>query len=212
MTRTAIVAISRKGAALSQSLAASLTGETTIFLDRRFTASQASAVAFDLPVRPVIQRVFSEYPRLVLCMPAGAAVRLLAPLVRDKKADPAVVCVDDAARFAISLLSGHVGGADRLAQEVADILGAMPFRGDGAGTAVTATTTTVIVGTARDLMITVTIVTAITIATTTLTTVATGANEGNVVTSLEPSVGSLTTPSMELGAHSGRGAAPVLPG
>ena len=81
---------------------------------------------FDLPLRPVIQRLFGDYQRLVLFMPVGAAVRLLAPYINDKHDDPAVVCVDDAGRFAVSLLSGHLGGADALAQEVARLLGATP--------------------------------------------------------------------------------------
>jgi cobalt-precorrin 5A hydrolase len=83
-------------------------------------------VPFDLPVRPVLGRLFNEYQQLVLFMPVGAAVRLLAPYLQDKRNDPAVVCVDDAGRFAVSLLSGHLGGADRLAEEVGQALGATP--------------------------------------------------------------------------------------
>jgi cobalt-precorrin 5A hydrolase len=83
-------------------------------------------VAFDLPVRPLIKRLFGEQQGLVLFMPVGAAVRLLAPSILDKHSDPPVVCVDEAGRFVVSLLSGHLGGADQLAQEVADALGATP--------------------------------------------------------------------------------------
>ncbi len=53
-------------------------------------------------------------------------IRLLAPCLESKQADPAVVCVDDSGSFCVSLISGHVGGADRLAQEVAQHLGATP--------------------------------------------------------------------------------------
>ena len=92
-----------------------------MYLDRRF--HQGDAIAFDLPLRPVLQRLFAEHQSLVLFMPLGAAVRLLAPSLEHKHHDPAVVCVDDAGRFAVSLLSGHLGGADRLTEEVAAILG-----------------------------------------------------------------------------------------
>jgi cobalt-precorrin 5A hydrolase len=51
-------------------------------------------------------------------------VRLVAPLLRDKREDPAVVVVDDAGHFAVSLLSGHLGGANALARRVAGALGA----------------------------------------------------------------------------------------
>ena len=126
---TALVAISKKGAELALALAGAkpgLTGEQTVFLERRWHIDDQGYQAFDLPLRPVIQQLFYEYHRLVLFMPLGAAVRLLAPCIQDKHEDPAVVCVDDAGRFAVSLLSGHLGGADALAQEVAAILRATP--------------------------------------------------------------------------------------
>ena len=56
----------------------------------------------------------------------GIAVRAIAPYVKDKKKDPAVVCVDDIGRFAISLLSGHIGGANRLTERIAAGIGATP--------------------------------------------------------------------------------------
>ncbi len=126
MPQTAIVAISRRGAALARALEASLGGDKILYLEHRLTTEGNDAVAFNLPLRPVIHRLFGGYQALVLFMPVGAAVRLVATCLRDKHADPAVVCVDDAGRFAVSLLSGHVGGADLLTQEVARILGATP--------------------------------------------------------------------------------------
>ena len=56
----------------------------------------------------------------------GIAVRAVAPYVASKMHDPAVVCVDEAGRWAISLLSGHVGGANDLACRIARIVGATP--------------------------------------------------------------------------------------
>ena len=56
----------------------------------------------------------------------GIAVRAVAPYVASKMHDPAVVCVDEVGRWAISLLSGHVGGANDLARRIARIVGATP--------------------------------------------------------------------------------------
>lgn len=128
---TGLVAISRNGAQLAGKLVAAWPGDAKLHVVARYRDSaqipDGPAVAtFTLPLRPVIGRVFARYRRLVLFMPVGAAVRLLAPHLRHKRDDPAVVCVDDAGRFAVSLLSGHVGGADDLAGEVAGIIGAMP--------------------------------------------------------------------------------------
>ena len=126
MTQTAIVAISRPGSDQARSLQRLLDGDTALFLDRRFMREDDNATAFDLPARPLIHRVFDEYQRLVLFMPVGAAVRLLAARLKGKRQDPAVVCVDDAGRFAVSLISGHAGGADALAGTVAKALGGTP--------------------------------------------------------------------------------------
>ena len=67
---------------------------------------------------------FAECDGLVCFLATGATVRLLAPLLQDKATDPGVVVVDEAQRFAVALLGGHGGGANALAEAVADALGA----------------------------------------------------------------------------------------
>ena len=67
---------------------------------------------------------WSECDALVCFLAAGAVVRLVAPLLRGKAVDPGVVVVDEAGNFAVSLLGGHAGGANALAGQVADALGA----------------------------------------------------------------------------------------
>ncbi len=71
----------------------------------------------------VVGQVWTEVDGLVLVCATGIAVRAVAPLLRDKRRDPAVVCVDDRARWAIALAGGH-RGANALAAEVAGLLGA----------------------------------------------------------------------------------------
>ncbi|MCY3544641.1 MAG: cobalamin biosynthesis protein [Chloroflexi bacterium] len=119
MADTAIVAISRRGAAIAARIRDALGDGAVLHVARRFADDVDGGVAFDLPARPVVARLFGECDRLVLMMPVGAAVRLLAAHIEDKHSDCAVVCVDDGGRFAVSLLSGHVGGADILAEQVA---------------------------------------------------------------------------------------------
>jgi len=63
---------------------------------------------------------------LVFISASGIAVRTIAPYVLDKASDPAVVFMDEAGRFVVSLLSGHLGGANSLAVEIARILGSTP--------------------------------------------------------------------------------------
>lgn len=61
---------------------------------------------------------------LIFCLATGAVVRLIAPLLEDKATDPAVVVVDQQGKFVISLCSAHQGGADQLAELIAQQLGA----------------------------------------------------------------------------------------
>ncbi|EHM12495.1 MULTISPECIES: cobalt-precorrin 5A hydrolase [Jonquetella] len=66
---------------------------------------------------------FNSCRCLVVVGSCGLAVRLVAPHLRSKTTDPAVLVADDGGRFVVSLLSGHLGGANRLAARVADALG-----------------------------------------------------------------------------------------
>jgi cobalt-precorrin 5A hydrolase len=77
-------------------------------------------------LKPEVARCFNDYSAHVFFMAAGIVVRTIAPLIGDKTKDPAVVSVDDRGRFAVSLLSGHIGGANRLAEHVASVLGSQP--------------------------------------------------------------------------------------
>ncbi|MFR9648963.1 MAG: precorrin-4 C(11)-methyltransferase [Rikenellaceae bacterium] len=69
---------------------------------------------------------FKLYPSLIFIGAAGIAVRLIAPYIEDKYSDPAVVVLDVASKFAVALLSGHIGGGNELATRVAHIVGATP--------------------------------------------------------------------------------------
>ncbi len=70
--------------------------------------------------------LFGECEAIIFIGALGICVRMIAPMINDKYHDPAVVCVDTTGRNAISVLSGHVGGANNLCKEVAHIIGANP--------------------------------------------------------------------------------------
>lgn len=71
-------------------------------------------------------KIFLEVGAMVFIGACGIAVRAIAPHVRDKIHDPAVVVVDEAGRYVIPILSGHVGGANELARKIAGYLHAVP--------------------------------------------------------------------------------------
>ncbi len=77
-------------------------------------------------IKEFTAKAWDSYDGLVYLVSLGAVIRTIAPFLKNKDEDPAVVVVDDAKRFAISVLSGHVGGANELTEAVAKALGALP--------------------------------------------------------------------------------------
>ncbi|MDO5128609.1 MAG: precorrin-4 C(11)-methyltransferase [Prevotellaceae bacterium] len=73
-----------------------------------------------------VEPQWHDYDAFVFISAMGICVRTIAPLLKDKHSDPAVVCMDTAGKNVISVVSGHVGGANQLATDVARAVGAMP--------------------------------------------------------------------------------------
>ncbi|MEU9209614.1 precorrin-3B C(17)-methyltransferase [Streptomyces sp. NPDC048415] len=95
--------------------------------DRLAAAWSTRARVYDGPsVGDAVRAAFAECEQVVCFLATGAVVRLVAPLLSDKGTDPGVVCVDEGGRFAVSLVGGHAGGANELAREVGELLGAEP--------------------------------------------------------------------------------------
>lgn len=80
----------------------------------------------DIIGRNDVARLFAGRDAFIFIGAMGICVRTIAPLVEDKHSDPAVICIDSTGRNVISVLSGHVGGGNRLAREMAAAIGAMP--------------------------------------------------------------------------------------
>lgn len=94
--------------------------------DRLAAAWPDRTRVYEGPVADAVRAAFAECEQLVCFLATGAVVRLIAPLLGDKRTDPGVVCVDEGGRFAVSLVGGHGGGANELAVEVGELLAARP--------------------------------------------------------------------------------------
>ena len=120
--RPAVIAFTRRGAALGDRLARALDG--TLYAPDRLAGEAGARPCGALAAWTA--RMWTETDALIFVGAAGIAVRAIAPQVKDKLTDPAVVSMDEKAAFAVPLLSGHVGGANDLAVKLAELTGAQP--------------------------------------------------------------------------------------
>jgi cobalt-precorrin 5A hydrolase len=120
----ALYAITTHGIAIATQLQQALPDAELFVSEKLFAKAPPGARPMPLPMGPTLIATFTEYDCHVHIISVGAVVRMVAPLLQNKKVDPAIVCVDDAARFAICVLSGHVGRGNAFCDRVASILGA----------------------------------------------------------------------------------------
>ena len=122
----AIIAITRNGARLGARLQASRP-DAQLFVLQRFAAEGgAAATPFDGELKGLVARLWGRCRGFAFIMATGIVVRMVAPHLTGKGEDPAVVVLDEFGRFAVSLLAGHLGGANRLAVELASTVGGTP--------------------------------------------------------------------------------------
>lgn len=123
--RIAIVAITRNGALLGRKMRGLLPGAELYVADRYAGQAGKERITFETgELRAQISSLWHEVDGFVMIMATGIVVRMIAPLLESKQTDPAVVTMDDAGKFAISLVSGHLGGANELAERCAFLTGA----------------------------------------------------------------------------------------
>lgn len=126
--KTALISFSRTGYNLGEKIAEGLRKlgyEAEQYTKSEYT-EKTSAYHVDEPVKEWTARMFGCVDALIYIGACGIAVRSIAPYVKDKKTDPAVIVADEEGNYVISLLSGHIGGANQLTKSVAGITGGQP--------------------------------------------------------------------------------------
>ena len=120
--KLALIAITKHGIAHALELQAALPG-SELHVSEKQRALAPGAQGYFPAIKDFTAAAWDKYDGLVYFVSLGAVVRTIAPFLKGKDVDPAVVTVDDGKRFAISLLSGHGGGANELTERVAAALG-----------------------------------------------------------------------------------------
>ncbi|MBZ4688191.1 MAG: cobalt-precorrin hydrolase [Clostridia bacterium] len=123
--KLAILALTKGGAALGKRLKKSFP-HSHLYLPERLKDEESEESFYFTNWKDTVKKIFEIYQGIIFIMATGIVVRAIAPHLKDKKEDPAVVVVDERGRFPISLLSGHVGGANELCIEVANFLEVEP--------------------------------------------------------------------------------------
>lgn len=125
MISVTIFAITRNGASLAEKISSSLP-HCHCFVSERYASACKNSVTPFPPKKlaSLISDMWKKHDGFIFIMATGIVVRMIAPLITSKQTDPAVVVMDETGKFAISLLSGHMGGANDLAERCAFITGA----------------------------------------------------------------------------------------
>jgi len=124
--KLAVISVTNRGALLGDDLAnkLSLLGHQVECFAKSGRNPQ-SATPYEL-LSQLMEDVFVHHDGLIFIMATGIVVRVIAPYIQDKRFDPAVVVMDEGGQYAISLLAGHIGGANELADLIGQTSGAIP--------------------------------------------------------------------------------------
>ncbi|MDE0831849.1 MAG: cobalamin biosynthesis protein [Nitrosopumilus sp.] len=125
MENVAVLAITKNGVNIGGKLK-ELFPNWNIFAPSKLSNENNSITWYSEPTSDKIIELFKNSNALICLFSLGAVIRLIAPHLKDKKTDPAVIVIDDKMTFVISVLSGHIGGANELTQEISEKLNALP--------------------------------------------------------------------------------------
>ena len=125
MENVSVLAITKNGVNIGGKLK-ELFPDWNIFAPSKLSNENKSIIWYSEPTSDKIIELFKNSNALICLFSLGAVIRLIAPHLKDKKTDPAVIVIDDKMTFVISVLSGHIGGANELTQEISEKLNALP--------------------------------------------------------------------------------------
>lgn len=119
------MAITKNGKKIGQKLTEAFP-DMTLYSPKKLQGPESGIVWYDGSTTQMAGKLFTKYDGIVYLFSLGAVIRLISPHLKDKKSDPAVIVIDDRLTFVISVLSGHLGGANNLANKIAEKTGATP--------------------------------------------------------------------------------------
>ena len=125
MENVSVLVITKNGVKIGEKLK-ELFPNWNIFAPGKLSNENKNITWYSEPTTDKIIELFKKSNALICVFSLGAVIRLIAPHLKDKKTDPAVIVIDDKTNFVISVLSGHIGGANELTEEISVKLNALP--------------------------------------------------------------------------------------
>ena len=125
MENVSVLVITKNGVKIGEKLK-ELFPNWNIFAPGKLSNENKNITWYSEPTTDKIIELFKNSNALICVFSLGAVIRLIAPHLKDKKTDPAVIVIDDKTNFVISVLSGHIGGANELTEEISVKLNALP--------------------------------------------------------------------------------------
>ncbi len=125
MEKISILAITKNGIKIGLKIKKNFCG-WKIYAPIKLSDKNSNITWYNVSTRQIIVRLFNDSEGIVCLFSLGAIIRLVATCIKNKNVDPAIIAIDDKSKFVISVLSGHIGGANKLTNEIAKKLNSIP--------------------------------------------------------------------------------------
>lgn len=120
-----IIALTKRGSCLGYDLKNKL-NNSKLYVKDKFFIDENNAISFNVKLKDLIKDIYYKHDSFLFIMATGIVVRTIAPFIKDKKVDPAIMVIDEQGNHIISLLSGHIGRANEYTNYIGSLIDATP--------------------------------------------------------------------------------------
>lgn len=124
--KIAILSITQNGKSLGLNIKNNIKNADLYFIKRDIVENETNVIQINKRLKDFVPEIFNQYDYIIFIMATGIVIRTIAPLVVSKFSDPAILVTDEKGKNIISLLSGHMGGANEMTLYISDLINSNP--------------------------------------------------------------------------------------
>ena len=124
--KIAILSITQNGKSLGLNIKNNIKNADLYFIKRDIVEDETNVIHINKRLKDFVPEIFNQYDYIIFIMATGIVIRTIAPLVVSKFSDPAILVTDEKGKNIISLLSGHMGGANEMTLYISDLINSNP--------------------------------------------------------------------------------------